>query len=331
ITVKDLDRAVLLKVSDNGKGIPPEVLKKLGSENISYGKTGSASGSGIGVYHAKKIIESLGGKFNVLSNLGQGTQVDIILPKAVAPAWFFNAMILPFGTKIYCLDDDLTIHQIWQSRLTSLPADKNKIEFMSFTSAQEFKSYYHKVIKAQPAQTQIFLIDFELLNQGTNGLEVIEELKIHQIHQNVVLVTSRYDEPEIRNKCERFNIKLLPKSLAGSVPIELVLPKEKYDWILIDDDELIHMSWQLAAHEYNKKFLGFKTSQEFMKIQKNIELDSAIYIDSNLGGDVRGELVAKQLFDLGFHELYLATGSSPESFEPMYFIKDIVGKMPPAG
>jgi signal transduction histidine kinase len=69
-----------LTVSDNGKGIPSQVLAKLGDRGITFGKEGSDSGSGLGIYHAKKYVESIGGKFVVLSQVDVGTQVNIYLP-----------------------------------------------------------------------------------------------------------------------------------------------------------------------------------------------------------------------------------------------------------
>lgn len=109
-------------------------------------------------------------------------------------------------------------------RLERMRATQQNISLQNFTSADEFRS----VINSQTGdQTKnIYLIDYELLGQGTNGLNVIEELKLSE---NVVLVTSRYDEPAIQQRCELLKIKLLPKSLAGFVPIELQLPEEKYD------------------------------------------------------------------------------------------------------
>ena len=37
-------------------------------------------------------------------------------------------------------------------------------------------------------------------------------------------MASRYEEPAIRDRCEKLKIKLIPKSMSGFVPIEVVLP-----------------------------------------------------------------------------------------------------------
>jgi len=46
-------------VQDNGKGIPASVLSKLGQMGFTHGKEGTESGSGLGVYHAKKLSNNL--------------------------------------------------------------------------------------------------------------------------------------------------------------------------------------------------------------------------------------------------------------------------------
>ncbi len=71
-------------VSDNGKGIPSHILARLGEHGISYGKKGTESGSGLGIYHAKKTVEEWGGKFEVRSREGIGTAIEIKLPKSAA-------------------------------------------------------------------------------------------------------------------------------------------------------------------------------------------------------------------------------------------------------
>lgn len=56
----------VISISDNGVGIPKEVLAKIGEKGVSFGKDESAlSGSGLGLYHAKETMSSYGGQLLV--------------------------------------------------------------------------------------------------------------------------------------------------------------------------------------------------------------------------------------------------------------------------
>ena len=135
-------------------------------------------------------------------------------------------------------------------------------------------------------------MDFELLNQPKTGLDIIEELGIEK---QSVLVTSRYEEKNIQERASRLNLQLLPKALAGFVPIEITQPKTKFDAILLDDDSLMHMTWKMNAKEKTKSILCFTTREELFLKLKDIDSDCPFYIDENLSNGVKGEQVTKQL------------------------------------
>jgi signal transduction histidine kinase len=313
---------VEISVKDNGRGIPKHILEKLGQMGVTHGKEGSQSGSGLGVYHAKKTAESMGGTFEIDSLEGKGTTIKIILPLAESPNWFANKIDLTAKKYLISLDDDISIHQIWAGRLSSLGL--NDIEHLRFQSGEAFKHYV--VSNMTKLKETLFLVDYELLNQSLTGLDIIDELGIEKYS---ILVTSRYEESSIQERASRLRLPILPKALAGFVPFERQQPKELFDWVLLDDDDLIKMTWEFAAKEYNKTFKYFKTPEELQTYKSKLNPEQKIFIDSNLGHGVKGEDIAQQLSAEGFKNLYLATGYAPEQFPKMDFIKAVVGKEPP--
>ncbi|UOF02640.1 sensor histidine kinase [Bdellovibrio reynosensis] len=68
----------LLQVMDNGKGIPEDILPKLAEEGATHGKQ---NGHGLGLFDAKKTLQSIGGDLQIRSKLDVGTQVSLIFPK----------------------------------------------------------------------------------------------------------------------------------------------------------------------------------------------------------------------------------------------------------
>jgi signal transduction histidine kinase len=71
------ESSLQIRIQDNGKGIPKERIANLGSRGNTFGKK---SGSGLGLFHAKRTIESFGGKFDIESEEGHGTSIFITLP-----------------------------------------------------------------------------------------------------------------------------------------------------------------------------------------------------------------------------------------------------------
>lgn len=80
IDLSRLNRKVQLSITDNGKGIPEDILSRVGTMGFSYGKENSInSGTGLGLYHARQTIESFGGSFVIFSKHNEGTMVVITL------------------------------------------------------------------------------------------------------------------------------------------------------------------------------------------------------------------------------------------------------------
>lgn len=71
---------VVIRLSDTGCGIPPEILPRLFEPFVTHGKK---NGTGLGMAIAKSVVDTHGGKIAVASIPGSGTTVDIRLP---APA-----------------------------------------------------------------------------------------------------------------------------------------------------------------------------------------------------------------------------------------------------
>lgn len=311
-------------------------------------------------------------EFNSDSINKTGTTITIELPKAETPTWFAESIQLKPGQEIVTVDDDISIHQIWKGRLESLKANEQNIKLTSFTSAKEFREYFNKNLKSVfntsnestginsdeysgPDSTVVFLIDYEFLNQNDNGLKIITDLGIQE---KAILVTSRFDEPNIRSECEAQKIKILPKQLAGQITIsiapssghssnEIVLfantdlskaestinnqpvsmKLSKYDLCLIDDDKLlVHSIWGMVAKEKGLNIRMFERPEDFLSEAGSIDKTTPLYVDVSLGNNVNGIDVAKAIHEQGFENINLATGYDSETIKVPSFIRQVVGK-----
>lgn len=70
--------SVIVVVADTGKGIPPDVLARLGKEQLTTKIAGQ--GTGLGVMITRTLVEKAGGHFRLDSVVGQGTTARVMLP-----------------------------------------------------------------------------------------------------------------------------------------------------------------------------------------------------------------------------------------------------------
>ena len=83
ITIEDKDGSVLIRISDNGIGIPKKELPDIFNEfyRASNAKELERDGTGLGLSMAKQVVERHHGRIWVDSEEGKGSTFSIILPK----------------------------------------------------------------------------------------------------------------------------------------------------------------------------------------------------------------------------------------------------------
>jgi hypothetical protein len=112
-------------------------------------------------------------------------------------------------------------------------------------------------------------------------------------------------------------MRLIPKAMASLIPIKLDTPSEEfYDFVYIDDDMLMRISWERKAARQNKKLLPLASTKDFEAHADKINKDlTVIYIDSNLGdGEMKGEDFAAKLHSAGYKNLFIASGYEKDHF-----------------
>ncbi len=70
--------SLLITVDDTGSGIPDDLKEKIFENGFST----KGTGRGIGLYHTKQLVESLGGTISFESQIGQGTSFMVSFSKA---------------------------------------------------------------------------------------------------------------------------------------------------------------------------------------------------------------------------------------------------------
>ena len=99
--------------------------------------------------------------------------------------------------------------------------------------------------------------------------------------------------------------------------------------VLLDDDELIHMTWRLAARKHAVELEIFSSYESMVPLLPGIPLDTPLYVDVSLQSGARGEDIAKDLIARGYREVYLTTGYDAHHVAQVAGVRAILGKTPP--
>ena len=181
---------VSLSVKDNGKGIPKENIDLIFEQGQSFGKS-HLGNSGLGLFHAKKSIESWGGKITVQSELNVGTEFILMLPLVIKEASDQIDYVL--------LDDNYLVRMNWESKAAAVGK-------RIFTFENTYELFDH--LKWCGPNTKFYLD--QNLKDGNLGVSVAQQLK-----------SKGYEEVYIASAFDADDLKLpegLVKGCVGKIP-----------------------------------------------------------------------------------------------------------------
>lgn len=98
--------------------------------------------------------------------------------------------------------------------------------------------------------------------------------------------------------------------------------------VLIDNDELVCITWETKAKKAGVNLKTFKASSEVFSNISQLPVDSTFYIDSELDNE-KGEDIAQKLYNMGYLNLIMCSGHSKEKFAHLHFVKKVINKAPP--
>jgi signal transduction histidine kinase len=81
IECEEVEDCCVIKIKDQGRGIPKEEIQKLSNGFYRASNTNGVSGNGLGLFIVRQFLEHLNGKLELVSELDFGTCATIRLPK----------------------------------------------------------------------------------------------------------------------------------------------------------------------------------------------------------------------------------------------------------
>ncbi len=193
VSLEASETTLKLLIVDSGKGIPSEVLEKIGSKGFSFKK----NGNGLGVFYAEELVNFMGGTFKISSKLEDGTQVLMSLPVVDPPNWF--ASKIPSTKKLALLDDDFVVLERLSNEL------KNNSEVHVFSDSKLLRKWI-----IETGEDFILLSDYDLGEGKVNGLDFILNL---DLQKKSVLMTNSYDDIDLQRMVSNAEMQMIPKPL----------------------------------------------------------------------------------------------------------------------
>ena len=190
----------VLKIADTGCGIPEEILPRLMQEGATFGKR---DGTGLGLWHARKTMETIGGKIQIASTRGMGTTVSLYFPLVAQKVKLpLQAEFTP-GQTVIILDDDPLIHQSWDLKLNSM-----NLNLVHLYSVDEFEDWF-QIHGPGDFGSRIYLMDYDLKHDSKNGIYLITK---YHLTLEARLVTGAVEDSNVINSARDNKIRVISKT-----------------------------------------------------------------------------------------------------------------------
>ncbi|HEX2865848.1 MAG TPA: PAS domain S-box protein [Ignavibacteriales bacterium] len=187
-------RAVI-SVSDTGIGISREDLDLIFSEfrQVSSGYSRRFEGCGLGLTLAKRIIEKLGGKIEIKSEVDKGSDFSLLLPLAEMPVQEEGAMradnkkLRQAKMAEYLPEPGLPLPEILFVEDNTLNAMAARIYLREFFRMDHAKDGVSALDMVMAKNYSLILMDINL-GAGLNGIEVMKEVRKNENYQRVPII-----------------------------------------------------------------------------------------------------------------------------------------------
>ncbi|WP_322799054.1 response regulator [Thermoflexus sp.] len=175
------ERFVTISVQDTGIGIPKEKQEEIFREftQVESGTTRRHGGTGLGLAIARRLVELMGGRIWVESEVGKGSTFYFTLPR-------FRPLPLaePRSSRpvVLCVDDDPGVITLYRRYL-----EKHGFEVVGLTDAQEVLEVVRRI---RPD-----VITLDIMMPQKDGWVVLQELKTDPEARRIpVIICSIVDE-----------------------------------------------------------------------------------------------------------------------------------------
>jgi signal transduction histidine kinase len=212
ISLDKYDSHVYITIIDDGCGIAPDKLGDIFKKGVSIGKN---KGSGIGLPYVIDKLTQWQGDYVLTSDQNVGTKFELSIPLSQPANWLATKITITPYSNIIILDDDESIHETWRKRFTEKFCHEYNITLYHFYTPRQLTAFH----QTSHSPNNCYLLDYELIDKKINGLKLALLLKICP---QSLLVTSRFEDKNIRKTCLKAEMKIIPKPFASLTHIQIL-------------------------------------------------------------------------------------------------------------
>ncbi len=174
---------VNFRISDTGAGIPASQMDTLFKPFVRMDANSAlAPGSGLGMYVVKGLVELLHGTIDVTSVVGEGTQIKVMIPAALADE---KRIVAKTSKKILLVDDDPALLTMLKDMLLKMG---HKVDICDHPS----------LFDASLGKYDMVITDMEMGN--VSGTDILSKIRNSGTNVAVVIMTGRGDYSEAKAK-----------------------------------------------------------------------------------------------------------------------------------
>jgi len=215
---KDGIYEIQINVTDSGIGISPEQQKKLFNafEQAEGGETSRKhGGTGLGLVISKRIVELMGGKIWIESELGKGAKFVFTMKAKRGnknPRSLLASGVNWHDVRVLVVDDKVEVRSQFQNIFDQLDI-KCDVAIDGFEVCRLIE---------ETGKYDIYFVDWNM--PGVNGIELTKKIKEDTAKkQSVAVMITAYDWNIIRNEAEQAGVdRCLLKPLLSSAIIDCV-------------------------------------------------------------------------------------------------------------
>lgn len=187
------DLSVKINVVDTGPGIPKEEQKSVFDQFTRASSNTTQPGNGLGLHITKRLVEHMGGKIWLTSQVGTGTKVQIILPfKIGKPLSQPNPEPQPVSTKadvrILIVDDQEPIRKTLGMQLE-----------VSGYSSRCCSTLDETISLIEFWQPQLVMLDLRMPDR--DGYEILEKIQLTCNPRPIIVAMTGDATDTVREKC----------------------------------------------------------------------------------------------------------------------------------